>query len=53
MHQLRAPVMLAVLAQSARALTPLDALTPTIRKLVHEFVHPGVGPEVGAGGSTP
>ncbi len=49
-HQLRAPAVLAVLAQSAHALTPPDALTPAIRKLAHEFVHPGVGPEVVAAG---
>ena len=49
-HQLRAPAILAVLAQSAHALTPPDALTPAIRKLAHEFVHPGVGPEVVAAG---
>ncbi|KAI0270933.1 SDA1-domain-containing protein [Russula aff. rugulosa BPL654] len=35
---------------SAHALTPPDALTPAIRKLAHEFVHPGVGPEVVAAG---
>ncbi len=48
-HQLRA---LAVLAQSVRALIPQDALipVPAIRKLAHEFVHPGVGPEVVAAG---
>ncbi len=45
-HQLRAPAILAVLAQSAHALIPPDALIPAIRKLAHEFVHPGVGPEV-------
>lgn len=49
-HQLRAPAILAVLAQSAHALTPPDVLTPAIRKLAHEFVHPGVGPEVVAAG---
>lgn len=49
-HQLRAPAILAALAQSAHALTPPDALTPAIRKLAHEFVHPGVGPEVVAAG---
>jgi protein SDA1 len=49
-HQLRAPAILAVLAQSVHALTPPDALTPAIRKLAHEFVHPGVGPEVVAAG---
>jgi len=45
-HQLRGPAILAVLAQSAHALTPPDALTPAICKLAHEFVHPGVGSEV-------
>ncbi|KAI0292307.1 actin cytoskeleton organization and cell cycle progression protein [Russula brevipes] len=41
-HQLRAPAILAVLAQSVHALTPPD--------LAHEFIHPGVGPEVVAAG---
>ncbi|KAH9978314.1 SDA1-domain-containing protein [Russula compacta] len=45
-HQLRTPAILAVLAQSVHALTPPDALTPAVRKLAHEFVHPGVGPEI-------
>ena len=49
-HQLRGPAILAVLAQSAHALTPPDALIPAIRKLAHEFVHPGVGSEVVAAG---
>jgi protein SDA1 len=49
-HQLRAPAILALLAQSAHALTPPDALTPAIHKLAHEFVHPGVGPEIVAAG---
>ncbi|KAI9440476.1 protein required for actin cytoskeleton organization and cell cycle progression [Lactarius indigo] len=49
-HQLRAPAILAALAQSVHALTPPDALTPAVRKLAHEFVHPGVGPEVVAAG---
>ena len=49
-HQLRAPTILAILAQSAHALTPPDALTPAVRKLAHEFVHPGVGSEVVAAG---
>ncbi|KAI0272597.1 SDA1-domain-containing protein [Gloeopeniophorella convolvens] len=49
-HQLRVPAILAALAQSAHALTPPDALTPAVRKLAHEFVHPGVGPEVVAAG---
>lgn len=49
-HQLRAPAILAALAQSVHDLTPPDALTPVVRKLAHEFVHPGVGPEVVAAG---
>ena len=49
-HQLRAPTILAALAESAHTLTPPDVLTPAIRKLAHEFVHPGVGPEVIAAG---
>ena len=49
-HQLRAPTILASLAESAHALTPPDVLIPAIRKLAHEFVHPGVGPEVIAAG---
>ncbi|KAH9072189.1 protein required for actin cytoskeleton organization and cell cycle progression [Lactarius deliciosus] len=49
-HQLRVPAILAALAQSVHALTPPDVLTPAIRKLAHEFVHPGVGPEVVAAG---
>lgn len=32
------------------SLTPPDALTPVVRKLASEFVHPGVGPEVIAAG---
>ena len=42
--------ILAVLAQSAHALAFPDALTPTICKLAHEFIHPGVGSEVVAAG---
>ncbi|KAI9511387.1 protein required for actin cytoskeleton organization and cell cycle progression [Russula earlei] len=49
-HQLRVPAILTALAQSVHALTPPDALTPAVRKLAHEFVHPGVGPEVVAAG---
>jgi protein SDA1 len=43
-HQLRGPATLAVLAQSAHALTPPGP--PAIRKLAHEVLHPGVGSEV-------
>jgi len=49
-HQLRIPAILVSLAQSVHSLTPPDALTPVIRKLASEFVHPGVGPEVVAAG---
>ncbi|KAH9957976.1 hypothetical protein BGW80DRAFT_1492277 [Lactifluus volemus] len=45
-HQLRAPAILASLAQSPHDLTPTDALIPPVRKLSHQFVHPGVGSEV-------
>jgi protein SDA1 len=49
-RQLRVPSILAALAQSVHELTPPDAITPVIRKLVQEFVHPGVGSEVVAAG---
>ncbi|EGN92016.1 hypothetical protein SERLA73DRAFT_191723 [Serpula lacrymans var. lacrymans S7.3] len=49
-HQLRVPAILAALAQSVHELTPPDVLVPVIRKLAHEFVHPGVGSEVIAAG---
>ena len=49
-HQLRIPAILASLAQSVHSLTPPDVLTPVVRKLAAEFVHPGVGPEVIAAG---
>ncbi|KAH7927697.1 protein required for actin cytoskeleton organization and cell cycle progression [Leucogyrophana mollusca] len=49
-HQLRVPAILVALAQSAHDLTPPDVLTPVIRKLAQEFVHPGVGSEVIAAG---
>ncbi|EIN07629.1 protein required for actin cytoskeleton organization and cell cycle progression [Punctularia strigosozonata HHB-11173 SS5] len=45
-HQLRVPSILVALAQSVHDLTPPDALTPVIRKVAQEFVHPGVGSEV-------
>jgi protein SDA1 len=45
-HQLRVPAILVALAQSVHDLTPPDAVTPVIRKLAQEFVHPGVGSEV-------
>ncbi|OSX64728.1 hypothetical protein POSPLADRAFT_1064899 [Postia placenta MAD-698-R-SB12] len=49
-HQLRIPAILVALAQSVHDLTPPDALTPVVRKLAQEFVHPGVGSEVIAAG---
>lgn len=49
-HQLRIPSILVALAQSTHDLTPPDALTPVVRKLAQEFVHPGVGSEVIAAG---
>jgi len=49
-HQLRVTVILVSLAQSVHDLTPPDVLTPVIRKIAQEFIHPGVGSEViGAG----
>jgi protein SDA1 len=45
-HQLRVPAILVALAQSVHDLTPPDVVTPVIRKLAQEFVHPGVGSEV-------
>ncbi|KAG6379096.1 SDA1-domain-containing protein [Boletus reticuloceps] len=49
-HQLRVPAILVALAQSVHDLTPPDALTPVVKKLAAEFVHPGVGSEVIAAG---
>ncbi|KAF9228628.1 protein required for actin cytoskeleton organization and cell cycle progression [Gyrodon lividus] len=49
-HQLRVPAILVALAQSVHELTPPDALTPVVKKLAGEFVHPGVGSEVIAAG---
>jgi protein SDA1 len=49
-HQLNVPSILVSLAQSVHELTPPDALTTVIRKIVNEFVHPGVGSEVIAAG---
>ncbi|KAI0028454.1 protein required for actin cytoskeleton organization and cell cycle progression [Vararia minispora EC-137] len=49
-HQLRVPAILAALAQSVHDFTPPDVLMPVVRKLAHEFVHPGVGSEVVAAG---
>ncbi|KAG6861893.1 hypothetical protein C0995_010599 [Termitomyces sp. Mi166 len=49
-RQLRVPAILVALAQSVHDLTPPDAVTPVVRKLAQEFVHPGVGSEVIAAG---
>jgi protein SDA1 len=49
-HQLQVTLILVSLAQSVHELTPPDVLTPIIRKLAQEFVHPGVGAEVIAAG---
>lgn len=49
-HQLQVTFILVSLAQSVHELTPPDILTPVIRKLAQEFVHPGVGAEVIAAG---
>ncbi|KAF7322718.1 Protein SDA1 [Mycena chlorophos] len=49
-RQLRVPAILVSLAQSVHELTPPDEVTPVIRKLAHEFVHPGVASEVIAAG---
>ena len=49
-HQLQITSILVCLAQSVHDLTPPDVLTPTIRKIANEFVHPGVASEVIAAG---
>lgn len=49
-RQLRVPSILVALAQSIHDLTPPDAITPIIRKIAQEFVHPGVASEVIAAG---
>ncbi|KAG5636106.1 hypothetical protein H0H81_009102 [Sphagnurus paluster] len=49
-RQLRVPAILVALAQSVHDLTPPDTVTPVVRKLAQEFVHPGVGSEVIAAG---
>jgi protein SDA1 len=49
-RQLRVPSILVALAQSVHDLTPPDTVTPVIRKLSQEFVHPGVASEVIAAG---
>jgi protein SDA1 len=49
-HQLQVTLILVSLAQSVHELTPPDVLTPVVRKIAQEFVHPGVGAEVIAAG---
>lgn len=49
-HQLLITLILVSLAQSVHELTPPDVLTPVVRKIAAEFVHPGVGSEVVAAG---
>lgn len=49
-HQQSVTSILVAVAQSVHELTPPDVLTPVIRKLASEFVHPGVSPEVIAAG---
>jgi len=49
-HQLKVTVILLSLAQSVHDLTPPDVLSPVIRKIAHEFIHPGVGSGVIAAG---
>lgn len=49
-HQLQVTLILVSLAQSVHDLTPPDVLTPVVKKLAQEFVHPGVGAEVIAAG---
>lgn len=49
-HQLQITTILVSLASSVHELVPPDVLTPVIRKLAHEFVHPGVSSQVIAAG---
>ena len=49
-HQLQITTILVSLASSVHELVPPDVLTPVIRKLAHEFVHPGVSSQVVAAG---
>ncbi|PLW23220.1 hypothetical protein PCANC_01571 [Puccinia coronata f. sp. avenae] len=49
-HQLEVTSILAALAESVHELTPPDVLTPCLRKLANEFVHPGVASTVIAAG---
>ncbi|MBW0478154.1 hypothetical protein O181_017869 [Austropuccinia psidii MF-1] len=49
-HQLEVTTILAALAESVHELTPPDVLSPCLRKLANEFVHPGVALTVIAAG---
>ncbi|PWN38441.1 SDA1-domain-containing protein [Meira miltonrushii] len=49
-HQTHITLILVSVAQSVHTQTPPSVLLPLIRKLAHNFVHPGVGPEVVAAG---
>lgn len=49
-HQVHITLILVSVAQSVHPQTPPSVLMPLIRKLAHNFVHPGVGPEVVAAG---
>lgn len=45
-HQLRISAILVALVQSVHELSPPDAITPIVRKVAQEFIHPGVGSEI-------
>jgi protein SDA1 len=49
-HQKSVTAILVALASSVHDLTPPDVLTPVVRKLADQFVHPGVSAEVIAAG---
>lgn len=49
-HQPQVTSILVSVAQSVHPLTPPDVLTPVIRKLASEFIHPGVSAPVIAAG---
>lgn len=49
-HQVHITLILVSVAQSVHSQTPPSVLMPLIRKLAHNFVHPGVGSEVVAAG---
>lgn len=49
-HQQHITLILVSVAQSVHTETPPSSLLPLVRKLAHEFIHPGVGHEVVAAG---